>query len=487
MGVHRHFNVLVIGAGSAGISVTARLRRLGVKGVGVLDPADVHHYQPLWTLVGGGRAPASGSVRPMAGLIPSGTTWVRDAALDVDPAARVVTTATGRRISYDRLVVAPGIQLDWHRVPGMREALAAPQVSTNYTFDLAPKTWQLIRSLRRGTAVFTMPVGPIKCAGAPQKIAYLAADHWRREGVLSDIRVVLVVPTPRLFGIPVFAEELERVAAAYGIEVRTSSEAVEIEGASRQVLVADHVAQTEERIGYDLLHVVPPQSAPDWVKATPLADPADPNGYVGVDRHTLRHTVFPEVFALGDAGSTPNSKTGAAVRKQAPVVAANLAASLAGRDPEREYDGYASCPLTTARDKMLLAEFDYSMQHTPTFPLIDTTRERRDMWFLKPLRPARAVLEPPAARVGLSRPFSGPESAPESGQRSGSTATGSTRTRRLATVTTESTTTIATSEAGVEISWTCQPPRWSTCVATIASRISFTPISARITTRPILR
>jgi sulfide:quinone oxidoreductase len=383
MGVHRHFNVLVIGAGSAGLSVTARLRKQGVQDIGILDPADVHYYQPIWTLVGGGRAPAAKSVRPMAGLIPSGTTWIRDGALDVDPVEQVVTTATGQRISYDRLVVAPGIQLDWHRVPGMGEALAAPHVSSNYTFDLAPKTWQLIRSLRRGTAVFTMPSGPIKCAGAPQKIAYLAADHWRREGVLPDIRVVLVVPTPRLFGIPVFADELERVASAYGIEVRTSSEAVEIDAESREVVVADNAAQTKERIGYDLLHVVPPQSAPDWVKATALADPADPHGYVAVDKHTLRHTAYPNVYALGDAGSTPNSKTGAAIRRQAPVVAANVVASLAGSEPGHRYDGYASCPLTTARDKMLLAEFDYTLQHTPSFPLIDLTRERRDMWFVK--------------------------------------------------------------------------------------------------------
>lgn len=191
------------------------------------------------------------------------------------------------------------------------------------------------------------------------------------------------MPTPTLFGVPVFARELERVAAGYGIEVRRSSEVVEVDAASREVVVADHEAQLKERIGYDFLHVVPPQSAPGWLKATPLAGPSSPGGYVDVDQHTLQHTAYPHVFALGDAGSTPNSKTGAAIRRQAPVVAANVAASLAGRDLDGRYDGYASCPLTTARNKMLLAEFDYSGRHTPTFPLIDTTRERRDMWFLK--------------------------------------------------------------------------------------------------------
>lgn len=383
MGLHQHHNVLVVGGGTAGISVAARLRRLGVQGVGLVEPADVHYYQPLWTLVGGGRAPIARTARPMAGLVPRGTDWVREAAVHIDPADQVVTTATGRRLGYERLVVAPGIQLDWDRVPGMSEALTAPQVSSNYTYELAPKTWQALRRLRSGTAVFTMPAGPIKCGGAPQKIAYLAADHWRQQGVLDDIRVVLVVPTPTLFGVPVFARELERVAAGYGIEVRRSSEVVEVDAASREVVVADHEAQLKERIGYDFLHVVPPQSAPDWLKATPLAGPSSPGGYVDVDQHTLQHTAYPHVFALGDAGSTPNSKTGAAIRRQAPVVAANVAASLAGRDLHGRYDGYASCPLTTARNKMLLAEFDYSGRHTPTFPLIDTTRERRDMWFLK--------------------------------------------------------------------------------------------------------
>lgn len=378
--VHR---VLILGGGTAGITVAARLRRAGVDDIGVLEPSERHFYQPLWTLVGGGCAPARESVRRQSGVVPRGVAWLKDAAVEVDPAARTVHTASGARMAYDRLVVCPGIQLDWDKVPGMGEALATPSVSSNYRFDLAPKTWELIRGLRRGTAVFTMPAGPIKCAGAPQKIAYLAADYWRQQGVLDHIRVVLVLPTPGMFGVKAFADELERVAAAYGIEVRTSSEAVEVDPHGRAVIVQNNAENTKESIDYDLLHVVPPQSAPDWIKAGQLADPANPAGYVEIDKHTMRHSRFPEVFALGDAGSSPNSKTGAAIRKQAPVVVSNLVASLAGKEPEARYGGYASCPLTTARNKMLLAEFDYTMTPTPSIPFIDTTRERRDMWYLK--------------------------------------------------------------------------------------------------------
>lgn len=383
MPTNDHFDVLVIGAGSAGISVAARLRKAGIGRIGILDPAEKHYYQPLWTLVGGGRAPAKKSERPMRTLIPKGVTWLREAAANIDPDASTVTTSVGRTITYDQLVVCPGIQLDWDKVPGMADALLTPAVSTNYRYDLAPKTWERIRDMTSGTAVFTMPSGPIKCGGAPQKIAYLAADHWRRQGVLDRIRVVLALPSPAIFSVPVFAQELERVAKSYGIEVRLNSEAVEIDPDSRGVVIADNTAGTKESLNYDFMHVVPPQSAPDWLKATPLAAADNPGGYVEVDQYTLQHTRYPNVFALGDAGSTPNSKTGAAIRKQAPVVASNLVSWRDGRQLEGRYDGYGSCPLTTARNKMLLAEFDYSGQPAPTFPMIDTTKERRDMWLLK--------------------------------------------------------------------------------------------------------
>jgi sulfide:quinone oxidoreductase len=279
--------------------------------------------------------------------------------------------------------MCPGIQLDWAKIPGLSDTLGRDGVSSNYTYETAPKTWEFIRALRSGTAIFGMPSGPIKCAGAPQKIAYLAADYWRQQGVLNDIRVVLVLPTPGMFGVAVFAKELEKVAKRYGIEVRFNSEVLEVDAATRSAVVADKAAGTRETLGYDMMHLVPPQSAPDWVKRSPLADAATPNGYVEVDKHTLQHVRHPEVFALGDAGSSPNSKTGAAVRKQAPVVVQNLRDVRAGRTPTAHYDGYSSCPLTTARNRMLLAEFDYTMQPTPSIPFIDTTRERRDMWYLK--------------------------------------------------------------------------------------------------------
>jgi sulfide:quinone oxidoreductase len=378
-----HHRVLIIGGGTAGISVAARLRRHRIDDVCVIEPSEAHYYQPLWTLVGGGQAPLAESAKAQADVMPRGVAWVKDRATNIDPDNQVVTTHTGARLGYEYLIVCPGIQLDWNKIPGMADALHTPQVSSNYGYDLAPKTWELIRSLRSGTAVFTMPSGPIKCAGAPQKIAYLAADYWRQQGVLSDIRVVLVLPTPAMFGVKVFSDELERVAQRYGIEVRTNSEVTQIHPQEQAAVINNTASSIEDTVRYDMMHVVPPQSAPDWLKQTALADPQSPFGYTEIDKQTMRHTRYGNVFSLGDAGSSPNSKTGAAIRKQAPVAVENLRAVMTEREPTASYDGYSSCPLVTARDKMLLAEFDYTMQPHPTLPLIDTTHERRDMWYLK--------------------------------------------------------------------------------------------------------
>ncbi|MCB5910205.1 NAD(P)/FAD-dependent oxidoreductase [Streptomyces pinistramenti] len=378
-----HHQVLVVGGGTAGLTVAARLRRAGARDVAVLEPSATHWYQPLWTLVGGGQAPLRAALRTEAELIPDGVRWLRERATAVDPAARTLTTAAGRTLSYGRLVLAPGLRLDWDGVPGLAPALGHGGVTSNYRPDLAPHTWELIRRMRRGTAVFTMPSGPVKCGGAPQKIAYLAADHWRKRGVLDAIRVVLVLPEPSLFKVPVFNSALEAAARRYGIEVRLRSEVTAVDGPAQQVVITDHATGSDEILGYDLLHAVPPQRAPEWLATGPLADPDSPYGYVKADRATLQHPDFPEVFTLGDAANLPTSKTGAAIRKQAPVVVDHLRASLTGRPATTRYDGYTSCPLVTARHKMLLAEFDYDLTPAPSFPFLDTTRERTDMWFLK--------------------------------------------------------------------------------------------------------
>lgn len=375
--------ILIVGGGTAGISVAARLLRRGHTDVAVIEPSDVHFYQPLWTLVGGGQAKASTTARTEASVMPKGATWIKNAAAQVDPDSNTVTCVDGADYEYDVLVVCPGIQLDWNRTEGLEDSLGKDGVSSNYRFDLAPRTWEFIRDLRSGSAVFAMPSGPIKCAGAPQKIAYLASDYWRKQGVLKNIDVHLVVPTPRLFGIPAIADNLEAVAADYGITVHTNAEVTSIDAAAHKVAVAGvGDAGTDTMLSYDVLHAVPHQSAPDWIKASPLST-GDANGYVEIDKHTMQHVRHRNVFSLGDAGSSPNSKTGAAIRKQAPVVVDNIESYLAGRPLTAKYNGYGSCPLVTSSHDMLLAEFDYDLNLQPSFPLLNPTKPHRSYWYLK--------------------------------------------------------------------------------------------------------
>ncbi len=379
----RH-RIVIVGGGSAGISVAARLRRAGEDDVALVDPAADHYYQPLWTLVGGGAATVERSRRPQSSVVPRGVRWLQDAAVEIDPEARRVVTAGGARLGYDVLVLCPGIEMAWDLVPGLQEAVGTPFAASNYTADLAPKTWELVRRFRGGRAVFAAPGSPIKCPGAPQKAAYLACDHWQRTGALAAAEVTFATGAGGIFGVPEFARVLESVVRRYGIETRFSSELVEVDPAAREAVFETSGPEGKQRqaVPYDLLHVAPPQRAPAFVRESPLAGDS-PFGWVPVDRHTLRHVTHPEVFSLGDVCDAPTSKTGAAVRRQAPVVVANVLATLAGRPLPARYDGSAACPFTTARGKVLLAEFDYGLAPKPSIPFVDTTRERTDMWLLK--------------------------------------------------------------------------------------------------------
>ena len=375
--------VLIVGGGTAGITVAARMLRRGYTDVAVIEPSDKHFYQPLWTLVGGGQAKASATERPESSVMPKGASWIRKAADGFDPDNNTVTCSDGSTYGYDVLVVAPGIQIDWSAYDGLEPTLGMNGVSSNYRFDLAPRTWEFIRDTRSGTAVFTMPTGGVKCAGAGQKIAYLAADYWRKEGVLKNIDVHLVVPGARIFGIPAIADSLDKVLANYGITLHTESEMTAVDTDARKVAIsAVGPSGSDTMLPYDMLHVVPRQSAPDWIKRSPLST-GDAGGYVEVDKHTMQHVRYPNVFALGDAASSPNAKTGAAVRKQAPVVVENIDAYLEGRPLTGSYDGYSSCPIVTSSHDMLLAEFDYDLNLKPSFPLLDPAKPHRAYWYLK--------------------------------------------------------------------------------------------------------
>lgn len=383
-GAGRRFRIAIVGGGTAGISVAARLRAAGERDIALVEPSTKHYYQPLWTLVGGGVVAKEESERNQADYIPPNVTWIRDQVVTFAPEQNTFELASGERIGYDFLVVAPGIQVDWHRITGLEATLGQNGVSSNYRYDLAPITWNFIKSFRGGTALFTFPAGAIKCAGAPQKIMYLAADYWRKHGIKA--RIVWASAAPAIFGVKAYQKPLEHVVARYGIETMFQHNLVEVDGPGKTAtfaLVGDEAGR-QVTLAFDLLHAVPPQSAPDFIKNSPFAQADGPlKGYAKVDQGTLQSTEFPNVFALGDASSTPNSKTGAAIRKQAPIVVENLLAVMNDRAPRAIYNGYASCPLVTGYGKLILAEFDYEGTPTPSIPLINTTKERYSMYQLK--------------------------------------------------------------------------------------------------------
>jgi len=380
-----HFPILILGGGTAGICVAARLRNRGTQGIAIVEPSQEHYYQPLWTLVGGGVLSASETIRKEADFIPSGVTWIQNRATSIDPNENAVTLGDGTRLTYDYLVVACGLQLDWTRVTGLCETLGSNGVSSNYDIELAPKTWEYIKNFKGGRALFTFPAGPIKCAGAPQKIMYLAADYFKKHGIQAEI--FYATAGPAIFGVKHYQAPLNKVVARYGIHTMFNHNLVAVDGAKREATfeIVNDPDKARVTVPFDFIHVTPPQSAPDFIKTNDLlAQPDGPTkGYLRVDQHTMQNPDFPNIFALGDAGSTTNSKTGAAVRRQAPVVVENLLAQMHHRPLEASYNGYASCPLITGYGKLILAEFDYDGNPTPSIPLIDTTKERWSMYMLK--------------------------------------------------------------------------------------------------------
>ena len=375
-----HHDVLVIGGGNAGISLAARLHRYGVTDIAVVEPKDHHLYQPLFSHIAGGRAKASEAIRSQASVTPKGVEWIHDAALVVNAAADTVTLESGEQVTYNHLVVCPGMQLDWDKIPGLAAAVHSPFGASHYDFELAPKAWTLLSSLKSGTAVFTMPSGPAKCAGAAQKPMYLACDYWKEHGVLDKIRVVMVQPYPSIYGVPGVDEELNRKIAEYGIELRLNSELTAVDPLGRTVVISDNAAGTTEEIRYDVLNAVPPQSAPDWLKATDLPAPGNDGGFVQVNPETLRHVRYPNVWSLGDAAATTNSKCGGALRKQTKVLAKNLVAARKGAPLTEKYNGYAVCPFTVSGSTVVFAEFDADYRPMPTIPRIPTWKESRASW-----------------------------------------------------------------------------------------------------------
>lgn len=381
----RH-DVVIVGGGAAGIAVAASLRaRKPDLDIAIIEPADVHYYQPGWTMVGGGIFQPQQTARTMASLIPKGVRWIKAAVAAFEPAQNAVILEGDRVVSYTRLIVCPGLKLDWGKVEGLLDTLGRNGVTSNYRFDLAPYTWALVQGLKQGRAIFTQPPMPIKCAGAPQKAMYLSCDAWSRRGVLGGIDVNFNNAGGVLFGVKEYVPALMDYVKKYNAHLNFFHNLVAIDGPARRAIFEVKVPDQEVRrveMEFDMIHVCPPQCAPDFIKTSALADAA---GWIDVDQATLRHKTYDNIWSLGDVMNAPNAKTAAAARIQAPTVAENVVADMAGRSAVAHYNGYGSCPLTVERGKIVLAEFGYGGKLLPSFPkaFIDGTKPSRAAWFLK--------------------------------------------------------------------------------------------------------
>lgn len=380
----QHPSVLIIGGGAAGVSVANNMHRQNSHiNITLVEPSEKHYYQPGFTIIGGGAYTLKQATKNEKDLLHPSITWVKEYAESFQPDDNTVTLRSGNKLSYDYLVVCPGLQLDWDKIKGLKDTLGKNNVCSNYSPDYVEYTWECIRNMQAGSALFTQPPMPIKCAGAPQKIMYLAADRFRKKGILDKMTIEFCNAGPAMFGVPFFAKALSLVVADYGIHTAFNHNLIAIDGATKtatfETTGSDGNKQQVTK-KFDMIHVTPPQSAPDFIKASPLANPA---GWLDVNENTLQHNRYKNIFGLGDVTSTPNAKTAAAVRKQVPVVVDNILHLINNTALEFKYDGYGSCPLTTSLNTVMLAEFSYGGKVTPSFPYLDPRKNRFIWWWGK--------------------------------------------------------------------------------------------------------
>lgn len=377
------YDILIVGGGAAGCGVAASLlKRDKSLRIAIIEPSYKHYYQAAWTLVGAGEFDITKTERDMSDCIPKNVSWIQSAVTTFNPDAKSVKTQGGQELHYQQLVVAAGLKIDWDAIPGLNETLGKNGVTSNYRFDLAPYTWELVKNLKSGKAIFTQPPMPIKCAGAPQKALYLSCSHWENSGVLNNIEVDFNSAGAVLFSVAAYVAPLMQYIERYYAKLSFNSTLIAVDGAAKiatfNVKDADgNITKIEK--SFDMLHVVPPQTSPDFIKNSPLADA---NGWVEVNQTTLQHTRYRDIFSLGDVCNSPNAKTAAAVRKQIIVVADNLIALRNNQSMPTDYDGYGACPLTVEKGKVILAEFGFGGKLLPTFPL-NSLVPRKINWILK--------------------------------------------------------------------------------------------------------
>lgn len=375
--------IVIIGGGNAGLSVASKLllKNNGLD-IAVVDPATKHYYQPAWTLVGSGVFDIKKTEKNEADVMPKGVKWIKEKVTHFFPAQNYIQLESGEHLHYDFLVVAAGIQLNWDEIKGLKETLGKNGVCSNYSFNHAPYTFECIKNFKGGKAIFHNPQTPVKCGGAPHKIMYMAADYFRKHNVLSKADIQYWSGAAKLFAVPVYEKTLLKVCERADIKLNFMVKLTAVDGENKKasfIGIGEDNKDKEYVVDFDMIHVTPPQSAPDFIRNSELVNAA---GWVDVDKHTLQHVKFANIFSLGDSSGLPTSKTGAAIRKQSPVVVENILSAINHQPLQAKYNGYTSCPLVTGYGKLVLAEFDYDGNPQETFPF-DQSKERWSMYMMK--------------------------------------------------------------------------------------------------------
>jgi sulfide:quinone oxidoreductase len=397
--MEKKYDLIIVGGGTGGIMIAAQMRKLKPQiSIALIEPSEVHWYQPAWTLVGAGTYDFEKTKRPMKDQIPAGVEWMKDWATAINPDTKTISLKGGNTLHYSYLVLSPGLIYKNELVPGLQEALDKGTAISIYTDP--KKAWDKINNFTGGTALFTQPTTPIKCGGAPQKIMYLAESHFRKSSVRDKTKVVFATGGGVIFGVQPIKETLMKVNARKGINLRFGHNLVKIDAdnniawyklGDNQSEFQPSGIEIQEKDGlvgipFDLLHTAPPSVVPEFLQNSGLLNEG---GWIEVDIHSMQHKKYPEIFGIGDAAALPTAKTGAAIRKQIPVVVDNLQKLMDGKTADnKDYNGYSSCPLVTDYGKMVLAEFDYQNNFTPDPKLkqllvFNSDNEHWRLWMLK--------------------------------------------------------------------------------------------------------
>lgn len=388
--VHTQARIVIAGGGAAGLTAASRLAA-SLKGatIIVIDGRKAHYYQPGFTLVASGIKPKEYVVSNTSDYLPKGVQWINEAAAEIDPEGKKVVTASGQSVPYDYLMVATGLELNYAAIEGMdTQRIGQNGLGSIYhSPDAAAATWQALSAFadKGGVGVFGRPAGEMKCAGAPLKYTFISDDHLRRRGNRGKAELVYMAQSKSLFGVPIVAEKVRMLFQDRGVKVQHEHVLQSIDLDKRIATYKTPTGTAEQ--GYDFINVVPPMRAPEVVRNSPLPwteGPFAADGWVEVDRDTLRHKRYPNVFALGDIAGVPKGKTAASVKWQVPVAVDHLIADISGKASSEIYNGYTSCPLITRLGQAMLIEFDYKDNLITSFPgVIAPLEELWISWVMK--------------------------------------------------------------------------------------------------------